>query len=673
MNLTQKNRTLEIECKAKDKVVIQRFHAEEALGRPFQYHARVLVQDGGVKMEDLIATTACVTLKTDGSEVFFHGLINRINWVDTQGSMRVFDLSIVPELWLLTRSADCRIFQNKLVKDIVQEVLKAAGVHMSLKSKVSKTYETREYCVQYRETDFDFVHRLLQEEGINYFFEHTQGGYDMVLVDANNQFTDVAKYGTMNYVPPDKFRSRLEAQVNHWEQIMEVQTGEFTLNDYNFEKPRMDLISKAQIARSHDHSKLEVYDYPGQYSETRVGNAHAQVEIEGRAADYTRNIGECNISQARSGYKFKLAGHPFCSSSDVHVIVSSSLQVNNEAYFSQRVTNEEEDTIPKVRFNVIPMNDRFRTPRFVSKPQVFGMQTAVVVGKQGQEIWTDKYGRVKVQFHWDRKGKMDENSSCWVRVSSVWAGSQWGAIHIPRIGQEVVVEFLEGDPDKPLITGRVYNNDEMPPYKLPENQTQSGIKTRSTPSGTPEMFNELRFEDKKGEEEVYFHAERDFARVVENNDTLEVGVEKGGETGEGDQTITIFNHQTTEIGVQSKEGKRTTTVFSDDTLTIQDGDQVLNIEKGDRSEEIAQGNDSLTIKQGNQKIDIKAGKQTVTAASKITLKCGGSSIEMTPTAITLKATNINIEGQAKLAGKAATVEMNGSAMTTIKGGMVKIN
>ncbi|OUT62247.1 MAG: hypothetical protein CBB71_02425 [Rhodopirellula sp. TMED11] len=674
MNLTQQNRTLTIKTDlGDDKVVIQRFHAEETLGRPFQFHARVLVQDGGVKIEDLLATATTVTLISDGSPVYYHGVINRINWVDTQGSMRVFDLSIVPELWMLTRRADCRIFQFKSVVDIVKSVVTANGFTMGFKTNLLGTPEEREYCVQYRETDFDFVHRLLQEEGIYYYFVHSASNHEMVLVDANDRFDNVPNYTTMNYVPPDKARSRQEAQVNHWEQVMEVQSGVVTLNDFDFEKPRTDLTAKSVINRSHPHSSLEVYDYPGEYVVQAKGDESANVDIQGRAADYTRNIGECNIAQARSGYRFSLAGHPFCSSSEEHLIVSSSLQVNNQDYFTGQQSNDEQDTIPKIRFNVISVDEPFRNPRLVAKPQVVGLQTAIVVGKKGEEIWTDAYGRVKVQFHWDREGKNDENSSCWVRVSNAWAGANWGAIHIPRIGQEVVVEFLEGDPDKPLITGRVYNAMEMPPYQLPENQTQSGIKTRSSPDGTPENFNELRFEDKKDAEQVYFHAERDFARVVENNDSVEVGLVKGADTGEGNQEINIFNDQTTEVGVESGAGKRTTTVFSDDALTVQDGHQTLDILKGNRTEKIAKGNDALTIDQGDQTIKITAGKQTVTAGAKITLKCGGSSIVMTPTAITLKATTINLEGQAKLAGKAAAVEMNGSATTTIKGGMVKIN
>jgi type VI secretion system secreted protein VgrG len=284
----------------------------------------------------------------------------------------------------------------------------------------------------------------------------------------------------------------------------------------------------------------------------------------------------------------------------------------------------------------------------------------MVVGKSGEEIWTDKYGRIKVQFLWDREGKKDENSSCWIRVAHPWAGKTWGIVHLPRIGQEVLVEFLEGDPDRPIVTGCVYNADQMPPFALPDNQTQSGMRSRTTKSGNNKTFNELRFEDKKDEEEIYFHAEKDFKRIVENDDVLEVGHEK---KDKGDQTIKIFNNQTLEIG---------------DAATS-DGSQKITI-KTDRTTSINEGNDALTIKAGNQTItigkdqsvDVK-GKSTQKANQSIELKVGASSIKMTPDSITLKSVTINVQGNAQVNVKGAMGTVDGGGMLTLKGGLVKIN
>jgi type VI secretion system secreted protein VgrG len=313
----------------------------------------------------------------------------------------------------------------------------------------------------------------------------------------------------------------------------------------------------------------------------------------------------------------------------------------------------------------------------------------VVVGKSGEEIWTDKYGRIKVQFHWDRYGKNDENSSCWVRVAQVWAGKQWGAMFIPRVGQEVLVDFLEGDPDRPIVTGGVYNADQMPPYALPENQTQSGLKTRSTKAGDEKSFNELRFEDKKGAEQIYFHAEKDFERVVENNDSLKVGFEK---KDKGDQSIAVFNNRTLSVGDDAaSDGSETVTIKKNRTATLKEGDESLTVKMGDRTVKLDQGNDSLTLAQGNRtvKLDggndsltltqgnrtvkLTAGKCTIEAGQGITLKVGANSIEITQQGITIKGLQTQVQGTAQLTLSGPMTTVKGDGMLTLQGGLVKIN
>jgi type VI secretion system secreted protein VgrG len=310
------------------------------------------------------------------------------------------------------------------------------------------------------------------------------------------------------------------------------------------------------------------------------------------------------------------------------------------------------------KFEAIGSQRPFRSASITPKPVVKGPQTALVVGKSGEEIWTDQYGRVKVQFHWDRLGEKNENSSCWLRVAQIWAGKQWGAIHIPRIGQEVIVDFLEGDPDQPIVTGRVYNSEQKVPYDLPANQTQSGLKSRSTKEGTAELFNELRFEDKKDEEQIYFHAQKNFDRVVENNDTLKVGFEK---KDKGNQTIDIYNDRT----VTLEKGH--------DKLQIKEGNRTELIDKGNDELTIAQGNNTITISQGNLTIKIDAGKASIEAAQEILLKVGNSSITIKPAAIELASVNIKSTADGQLEATGAQAKVTGSGMLDLNGGTIMMN
>ena len=317
-------------------------------------------------------------------------------------------------------------------------------------------------------------------------------------------------------------------------------------------------------------------------------------------------------------------------------------------------------------FHCIPDSITFRPGRQTPKPLIAGAQTAVVVGPSGEEIYTDKYGRVKVQFFWDRQGKKDENSSCWIRVAANWAGKNWGIVFNPRIGQEVIVEFLEGDPDRPIITGRVYNAEQMPPYELPANQTQSGIKTRSSKGGSTDNFNELRFEDKKGKEEIYFHAEKDFNRVVENNDTLKVGSSKADD---GSQTIEIYKDRTESV----KTGNEKVTVEQGNrTITVSQGNDTHEISQGDRAVQIDMGNDTLTIKMGNQTTKLNLGASSTEAMQSIQLKVGQSSITLDQTGVTIKGMMIDIQGQIQTQVQGTMIQISADAMLQAKGAITMI-
>ncbi len=680
MATTQSGRIYRFTCPlGDDKLLFYRLTAREQLGRLFEFHLELLSEDPNIDLKSLLAQPVCVHVEPPEAEKrYFHGMVSHFRMAGTYGSFAKYQAVVRPWLWFLTRTADCKVFQFQTVPDIVQAVFRDLGFS-DFEVRLSGSYAQREYCVQYRETDFDFVSRLLEQEGIYYYFKHEAGKHTLVLSDSIGSHDPAAGYEEVPYYPPQEHAARKRDHLYDWSVYQDVQTGTYALNDFDFEAPKADLKVKSMVSRGHPQGKHEVYDYPGKYVKTAEGQKYAKTRIEQRQAQYELVRGEGSAIGLAVGHLFSLTGFDVREDQNrEYLIVSSVHQLQAAEYESRQPGSADHWTSCEI--TAIPSSQQYRTPETTPKPIVQGPQTATVVGKAGEEIWTDKYGRVKVQFHWDRYGAKDENSSCWVRVSQVWAGKQWGAMHIPRIGQEVIVDFLEGDPDQPIITGRVYNADNMPPYTLPANQTQSGLKSRSSKRGTADNFNELRFEDKIGEEQVYFHAEKNFDRVVENNDTLKVGFEK---KDKGDQTIEIHNNQKLVVGnSNSEDGSQTIEIWKDRTTTIKEGNETLTIQKGNRTEKIDKGNDSLTISQGNQSVTISKGDQTVTistgknvteAGTSIELKVGQSSIKLEPAKITIKSMQIAIEAMAQLNAKSPVTEVAGDGALTLKGGIIKIN
>ncbi|MCO8121539.1 type VI secretion system tip protein VgrG [Stieleria sp. TO1_6] len=689
MNSVQQNRGIQVVTPlGTDKLLLYRMEAVEELGRPFHFDLELLSTDSNIDLDAVLGQS--ITVKIDhlaGGSRFFNGMVNRISWVGDHESDRQhfskYRASVVPWLWFLTRTADCRIFQEKLVPDIITELFGDHGFS-GFDKQLSNSYREWEYCVQYRESAFNFVSRLMEQEGIYYYFKHSDGEHRLQMVDSSAAHSPTDNYATIPYYPPDPNAQRNRDHIYDWSMAREVQTGTYVLNDFDFQKPRAALLSNAADPQSHEHAKFEVFDYPGEYTELADGDNYVKYRIQEQQAGFERVNGKSNALGIACGSLFTLDGYPRSDQNAEYLLVSTKLTVHNSEYESG---GSGSGVKLENHFTAISSDKPFRAARQTPLPMIRGPQTAVVVGKSGEEIWTDKFGRVKVQFHWDRLGEFDENSSCWVRVAQSWAGKSWGTIHIPRIGQEVIVEHLEGDPDRPIITGRVYNADEMPPYKLPDNATQSGIKTQSTTKATNQNFNELRFEDKKGEEHVYFHAEKDFNRVVENNDTLKVGFEK---KDAGDQTIEIFNNQNVIIGNgRCDDGSQTVTIWKDFNQTLMEGDATIAIEKGSRITTIEndedlrlksgsrtstiEGDDALTLKSGDRTISIDAGKQSTEAAKSISLKVGGNSITIDQKGITIKGMKVSIQGDTKVSVKAPMTEVKASGILTLKGGLTKIN
>lgn len=567
MAVTQKNREIEISSPLGDDVLLLRnLLINEELGRLFTMDLDILSTEN-FEFDDLLGYNISIRLNLAGNQQrYFNGYVGSISQSVPEGGYARYSAKVHPWLWFLTRTSDCRIFQNKTVPQIIKDVFDEFDFAY-VEDKLRGTYRKWDYCVQYRETDFNFVSRLMEQEGIYYYFIHEQGKHTLILADDYGSHGLIADYEEIPYYPPDKVAFREQECVNAWHFTKQLQPGAYALNDYDFTRPKADLKVNSKIARQHKEARHEIYDYPGVYVKAEDGESYARTRIQELHAQFEQTQGESNCRGLICGGLFALTEYPRADQNREYLVTSVNHRISVDSF---EAGMSGKGTACTNSFTAIESNTPYRSARVTPKPLVQGPQTAVVVGPAGEEIYTDEHGRVKLQFFWDRYGKKNENSSCWVRVSQLWAGKTWGGIHIPRMGQEVIVEFLEGDPDRPIVTGRVYNGDQTPPYALPANKTQSGIKSRSSQGGSPANFNEIRFEDKKGSEQVYIHAEKNQDNIVENDETTSVGHDRTEDVGH-DEKITIGNCRSEKVGVDETiiiGNNRKETVGANETITI---------------------------------------------------------------------------------------------------------
>lgn len=630
-----------------DALLLKTFHGDERISGLFHFTLDMESEDPELDFSGIVGKSATITVDlADGSKRFINGIVGRFLQAGSDPVFSRYRAELHPWLWLLTMSADCRIFQNQSVPDIIEAVFSDHGL-TDFDNRLMGSYQPREYCVQYNESAFDFVSRLMEDEGIFYFFEHEDGKHTMVLADDSSAFITCPGAATLQYGTWGQWTQ--QNVVTHCTLEECVIAGAAALDDFNFETPSTDLVASVDSTVAVDGAARRIYEYPGGFLKKDPGESRAGLRIEEHELPAKRLVGRSYCRAFVSGTKFALEDHYREDANDTYVLSRLSHAGTLEGYSNS--------------FEAFPADVPYRPPRTSRKPTIPGTQTAIVVGKSGEEIWCDKYGRVKVQFHWDQLGKKDENSSCWIRVAHGWAGKSWGMVAVPRIGQEVVVSFLEGDPDRPLITGSVYNAEQTVPYALPGNQTRSTWKSDTSKGGGG--YNELRFEDKKDSEEVYLQAEKDMNRVVKNNDTLTVGLEK---KDAGDQTIEIHNHRT----VTLNEGN--------DTLTVAKGNRTVKVDTGNELHEV-EGNFTLKIK-GDMLFDV-TGKVTVKAGSSVSQEAGTTFDNKAGTALTNESgtdltnkagTNLTNEAGLVMENKASTSQtVDGGGMLTVKGGMVKIN
>ena len=689
----------------KDVLMLHTMTMTEEMGRLFTIDLELFSTQEDIRFEDILGQniTIEVDLIPDGKR-FFNGHVSRFSQSGNSGNYAVYHATVRPWFWFLTRTADCRIFQEKTVPEIVTEIFTDLG-YSDFEDRLTATYRKWDYCVQYRETDFNFVSRLLEQEGIYYYFIHKDGIHTLVLADAYSAHEPLPGDSEISYHSENSTTVREGEVVTNWHTTKQVQPGKYELNEFDFERPRASLISKSSVIRDHSVSDYEIYDYPGEYVETDNGDSYVRARIDELHSQYEQIQGTSDVRVLTTGGLFTLAEYPREDQNREYLIVSATHHINGDFFQSGGSTS----TLYTNNFSVIESSTPYRTARITPKPIIQGAQTAIVVGPSDEEIHTDKYGRVILQFHWDRYGKSDENSSCWVRVAQLWAGKKWGGIHIPRIGQEVIVEFLEGDPDRPIITGRVYNADQMPPYDLPKNKTQSGIKSRSSKKGTSANFNEIRMEDKKGKEQLYIHAEKNQDNIVENDETTSVGHNRT-ETVGNDETITIKGDRTEIVGAGKEGGDETITIKGDRTELVEHdekitingdrtetvgageggGDEKVTI-TGDKSEFVGTGGkgDRTRFVKNNETINI-GNILSITAGDEISLSVGKSLLVMKKDGtITLSGTDISVTATKKTemgVGSQNTthdtkqIESTGAQITSaaigthnITGALIKIN
>lgn len=578
---------------ADSELMLVDMQGHEELGRPFHYQLKLYSPDEELDANKLLGKTATVTLiMDDGEERFFNGCVAQFSQSGrSEGGYAVYQAVLRPWLWLLTLTWDCKIFQHLSVPDIICQIFDETSF-CDYELQLNQNYPVLEYCVQYRESSFNFVSRLMEKEGIYYYFTHQLGKHKLVLIDAVTSHPKLVGDSQLVYHMTGTDQAPGLQSVTNWELNSQMQAGTYTLTDYDFIKPKNELMTNRVIERDHTESNNKRYDYPGGYSDTDQGGRYAQNRIEEEQVTHQQIRAQTNARNLSTGGVFGLESHPREDQNIEYLVISANYQLYNNEYTSSSDSGREEYSC---HFSAISSETAFRTASTSHKTIVQGSQTAVVVGPAGEEIYPDKYGRIKVQFHWDRIGSNDENSSCWVRVQQIWAGPQWGAQFIPRIGHEVIVEFLEGDPDKPIITGRVYNDANMPTYSLPDNKTQSGIKSRSSSGGSAGNFNEIRLEDKKGSEELYFQAEKDQNILVKNNKTEHVGVDETVSIG-NNQKLDVGNDQTSTIGNDQSENvgnNRTESVGAVESLSV----------GSDRQRNVG-GNESITV-EGSRSHTIK--------------------------------------------------------------------
>jgi len=640
---TQDSRLISISSPlSKDELLLTSFEGTEFISDLFEFQIEVLSKNHTLTPDQLIGKTVDITIQNDQKRTF-NGYISRFTYGEVKAdNLRSYHLTMVPWLWFLSKTNNHRIFQNMSTEDIVSQVFRDLGF-TDFNFKATGNPKPREYCVQHNESDLNFISRLLEEDGIAYFFEQTGDAHIMQIVDEANAY-QVCPETNLTYSKGNQPNT----QLTRWEHVYEFRKGKWSLDDYDFNTPSKDQFqTTASTNKFANVDKYEHYEYTPYHDFAGLKSlTKKRIETEEVPINIIEASSDCSSFYA--GGKFKLDKHAVKEELGSYVITS----IKHRAYDNSYLAGNESQSEYGNDFTCIPDSVHYRPPLIHVKPIMQGPQSAVVVGPKNEEIHIDELGRIKIQFHWDRLGKNDDTSTCFIRVVQPWAGSGWGTSFIPRVGMEVIVNFLDGDPDRPIITGSVYNGDNAPPFA---SKTQSGIRTRSTKEGTTSNCNELRFDDLKGSEQVFIHAEKNLDTEVENDETHSIDNNRSKTIGV-DETSSIGKNRTKSVGENQSEK-----IGKNKTITV----------GADHSEDIAK-NKTLTIGENHDEtigkdMDLNVGKNiSITAGDSITLKTGSASITMKKNGdITIKGKNITVQGSSKVNVKASsTLTLKGSKVVT---------
>ncbi|EOZ9384423.1 type VI secretion system Vgr family protein [Enterobacter bugandensis] len=629
----------------------------EAMSESFALTLTVLGTDARIDRSKLLGQPVTVTIPTQNllTSRYINGKITRVavSAVELTGTRyAVYQLTVEPDLWPMKRDRNLRIFQGQTVPQIVKTLL---GEHqVNVEDKLTGSYRVWDYCVQYQESSLDFISRLMELEGIAYHFRHDADKHTLVLTDAATQHQPFSGYEVIPYHQTPSGGSTDEEGISQWALEDSVTPGIYSLDDYDFRKPNAWLFQAQQNPASPKPGSIDVYDWPGRFVDKGHGEFYARIRQERWQVEHQQIQATGTAAGIAPGHTFTLTNAPFFSDNGEYLVTAAGYHFEENRYASG-----EGETIHRTDFTVIPSAVVYRPAQSTAWPRTYGPQTAKVVGPKGESIWTDKYGRVKVKFHWDRLAKGDDTSSCWVRVSSAWAGQGYGGVQIPRVGDEVVVDFINGDPDRPIITGRVYNDASMPPWALPAAATQMGFYSRSK-DGHKDNANILRFEDKAGHEQIWIHAEKNMDTDIENSETHDVGVDRRKTIGQ-DENITIKRNLKSDVGNNETHNignKHVINVGKDQTVLTMDKEgnalleSVTTIKLKVKDNYILIAPDTIEIHVGQGNLKAEAVEQAIFKGDELTRLGDGINTE-------LKAND--------------TVSITGTNLTDIKGAIVKVN
>lgn len=666
------------------KFELERFEAVERLSELFT----LIVEGFSADEIDFLAhlaKPAALTVRESGETIrYFHGLLTEAELTHHDASGSHYRLVLRPWFYLLDQNRDYRIFQDMTVVDIAKKVFAALDMTDVDFSKVGTSYAKRDYCVQYKESDFQFLSRLFEDEGIYYYFRHEAAAHKLVLCDSKAAHAKAAGYEQVKFRSATGANSGLPDTLWAWnERVSTAGQASVTLRSFNFTTPQAPVQSNIEAASQHPSDSLEIYQYVDDFDAADAGAKRAKTMLAAARAQRRVFHGEGDAPGLACGGLFELKESPVARYNAEYLITGYRLQVTAEGYRSGAAGESR-----RVHVEAIPSDTLFRPSPRTPRPQASGPETATVTGPDGQVIYVDEHGRVKVRFHWDRRPDDPGKTSFWIRVSHGAAGEGFGGVNLPRVGQEVIVDFLNGDPDRPIITGRVYNTSRKHAYALPDEKTKSLWRTQTVgeagdytgaenqpPAG--KGFNEIRLEDKGGSEEIYIHAQRDMVTDVLLDDKLTVQRDRTTRIGR-DRKTEIKQHETltVETGDEThkvSQGKRVTTINKNDELTVETGDQKTTVSQGMVSTTVSMGDMDTQVKLGDYTLKAGAGAVTIEAMQSITLKVGQNSVVIDQMGVTVKGMMITSEAQAVHKVKGAMTQVEGSAMTTVKGGLVMIN